>query len=62
MDLTSDHIGKTMLRFSIPIVLAFFLQSVYGIVDLLIGQLWMNTWQRSPMSLRVFGRRLKWRT
>ena len=36
MDLTSDPIGKTMLRFSIPIVLAFFLQSVYGIADLLI--------------------------
>ena len=36
MDLTSDHIGKTLLKFSLPIVAAFFLQSVYGIVDLLV--------------------------
>ncbi len=31
MDLTKDNIGKTLLRFSIPIVMAFLLQSVYGI-------------------------------
>ena len=36
MDLTKDHIGKTLLRFSMPIVLAFFLQSVYGVADLFV--------------------------
>ena len=36
MDLTKDSIGKTLLRFSIPIVMAFFLQSVYGVVDLFV--------------------------
>ncbi len=36
MDLTNEHIGKTLLRFSLPIVLAFLLQSLYGIADLFV--------------------------
>ena len=36
VDLTKDPIGKALIKFSIPIVLGFMLQSVYGIVDLFV--------------------------
>ncbi|MBR0381228.1 MAG: MATE family efflux transporter [Eubacterium sp.] len=36
MDLTKESIGKTLITFSLPIVLAFLLQSVYGVVDLFV--------------------------
>ena len=36
MDLTKDPIGKTLLKFSLPIVAAFLLQSIYGVADLFI--------------------------
>ncbi|MBR5047710.1 MAG: MATE family efflux transporter [Eubacterium sp.] len=36
MDLTKGSIGKTLIKFSLPIVLAFLLQSVYSIADLFV--------------------------
>ena len=36
MDLTSGRIGKTLVKFSMPIVLAFLLQSIYGVADLFV--------------------------
>lgn len=38
-DLTTGSIGKTILRFSLPFLLSFFLQTLYGMADLfIIGQ------------------------
>ena len=36
MDLTTGRIGKTLVQFSMPIVLAFLLQSIYGVADLFV--------------------------
>ena len=36
MDLTTGRIGKTLIQFSMPIVLAFLLQSIYGVADLFV--------------------------
>lgn len=36
MNLTKDPIVKTLMKFSLPIVAAFLLQSVYGVADLFI--------------------------
>ena len=36
MDLTTGRIGKTLVKFSMPIVLAFLLQSIYGVADLFV--------------------------